>query len=89
MATVWKYLLDQGALNTLTIPARATILHVAEQHSRITLWAEVDPSAPTERRAFEIVGTGNPITSEHSHHVGSLLAQGGALVFHIYESPVT
>ena len=89
---VWKYKLTPE-LCTLEMPAGATVLHVdAQRHSGMDgvwddacLWALVDPQAPTEPREFLTVGTGHGIAPAPLQHLGSLLMDGGSLVFHVFE----
>lgn len=87
--TVWKYELP-GSETTLDLPVDAKPIHVATQGAgTICMWVEVDPSAPTRRRRFYVVGTGHPIPPDvfPPIHVGSFLTdQAGTFVFHVYES---
>jgi hypothetical protein len=81
---VWKYDITEPD-SALSMPVGAETLHVAEQRGRWCLWVRVDPTQRAEEvRRFRVVGTG------HSHaegeYVGTLLMDGGALVFHVFET---
>lgn len=82
--TIWKFPL-RDVVNEVSLPKGAHILHVAEQHRQITMWARVDPAASTEVRTLAVVGTGTPVPDGHVMFVGSVLAAEGAFVFHVFE----
>jgi hypothetical protein len=87
MVTVWKYpvtIIDDW---TISLPAGAQVLTVANQGEQACLWALVDPSQPTtERRRFRIAGTGHPIgTSDDLRYINTFQLMAGALVFHLFE----
>jgi hypothetical protein len=82
---VWKHQLDRE-VTELHLPRGATVLHVAEQHGHPCLWeAHAADQVETERRVFQLVGTGHQAVVEPARHVGSVLAQGGYLVLHVFE----
>ena len=86
-ATVWKYALKATAQQLVSIPQGAKLLHVAEQHGELCLWAHVDPSQSVEDRGIAIIGTGhNAPDPGQMDHVGSVLMHGGALVFHVFDA---
>lgn len=70
------------------------IVHVDTRSADVVeLWADalVDESYRPVRatvRRFRVFGTGHPVPPE-AHHVGTALAAGGALVWHLFETPVT
>ncbi len=82
--TIWKYELS-GGVNAVQMPLGAHPLHVAEQHGRIMLWARVDPDARPTTRTFRVIGTGHIIDGDPGEHVGSLLVNNGAFVFHVFD----
>ena len=88
MCTVWKYdiPLMPGEF-TLDLPLNSLPLYIAEQDAFLRLWVEVDPSASVVPVRFLRVGTGHPMehSSEQRRYVGSCLAHGGALVWHLFE----
>mgnify|MGYP001619540261 FL=1 len=83
--TVWKFPLPD-ATSRVAMPAGAVVLHVAEQHGRIALWARVNPAtADRVTRTFHIVGTGTPIPDRPVTFRGTAMAAVGSLVFHVFE----
>jgi hypothetical protein len=73
----------------LEMPRGAMHRAFAEQHGVLCLWAEVDTEQPTEKRVFEIYGTGHEIpvdpisTSERRIWLGTTLDQDG-FVWHLF-----
>jgi hypothetical protein len=62
----------------------ARILAVAaRQPDVVEFWAEHHAGEVTIRRRFRVHGTGHEI--ESGMHVGTTLAAGGALVWHLFE----
>ena len=85
MSTIWKFILSPYNPATL-MPKGAKILTAAEQREQLFIWAEVDPAAPTETRAFEIFGTGDEIPNDvDRQYIGTAFFHGGSRVFHVYE----
>lgn len=99
MRVTFKYPVPISALDSLNsvaidMPAGAEILSVAEQHSRLTLWAKVDPEAANIKRRLVVLGTGNAFdedelrdafSCEEPFFVGTALLHDGALVLHVYD----
>lgn len=93
MKTIWKFPLVDGIAYfasrvPLELPRGARPLTVQMQRNTPTLWAEVDPSAPTERRTVYIEATGAEL--EHPsgvEYVSTFQASQGALVFHVFIDP--
>lgn len=84
MMTVWKFPLDITDVQKVPMPSGADLLHVAEQHGVLTLWARVAPDAPVTDRIIGITGTGNPCPAEgDGWYVGS--AQVGPFVWHVWD----
>lgn len=81
--TVWKFTLAMEEKQGVSMPQGAKILHLAEQHGELCLWALVDPDAAQEVREFVIAGTGH--TSPTDGHVGTALMKGGEYVWHLFE----
>ena len=69
---------------TLMLPADATVIHVDVQRPAmpIFLWVMLDTAAPTVKRRFVTVGTGQEIPDGVSH-VGTVL--DGDFVWHVVE----
>lgn len=60
------------------------IVHVAARTPDVVEFWSVDTGGPTVKREFVVVGTGHP-HPPHWQHVGTALAAGGALVWHLME----
>ena len=83
---VWKYQLNPG-VTRLQMPMDAKVLHVEVQHGQPQLWALVQPTNEIRDRDFFVVGTGHPFQEYlQPSHVGTFMLEGGALVFHVFES---
>jgi hypothetical protein len=60
------------------------VLHVASRRPDVVdLWA-LHSGGPTLRRRFRVFGTGHPLP-DGVCHVGTALAAGGELVWHVFE----
>jgi hypothetical protein len=60
------------------------VVHVdCREPDVVEVWA-LDTGGPTVRREFTVVGTGHPFPDDWQH-VGTALAAGGALVWHVME----
>ena len=86
MRVVHKYPVDIDDYVTAQMPVGAEVIHVAEQHGRLCLWASVDPTLTLEERRFRIAGTGHHIRGAIGSHIGSVLLAGGDLVFHVFNA---
>ena len=61
------------------------IVHVAAFHvDAVEFWAVYDVDGMQQQRAFQVVGTGHEIPSG-ARHVGTAIAPGGRLVWHLME----
>lgn len=81
MKTIYKYEIQPE----IALPAASKIVYAAidNKNMRPTIWVELNPNEPsTERRKFEIFGTGHeiPLMAEHI-----MSYQEGPFVWHIYE----
>lgn len=94
MQTIYKYQLKQTDIQSLELPASATILTVQHQPSYgLVLWAIVDPDKETESRRIAIFGTGNPfgvhpfteISNAFKFVYISTVQMPGGLAWHIFE----
>ena len=83
MKTIWKYGLAPEC--TQEIPRGGKILHVASQGDNMCLWVMVDPGMPKETRKFRVYGTGNIMLDNPGTFIGTVLMNGGSLVFHVFE----
>lgn len=86
MMAIWKFPLKAQDVQSIEMPAGATILTVQTQGGQPCLWAKVDAAKPKTKRVFETFGTGHPIPETHERaYLGTYQLVGGALVFHVYE----
>jgi hypothetical protein len=86
MATVWKFAIPIADEFALLMPGAVELLFVATQAEQGCLWARVEPQNPIEQRRFKLRGTGHDVDFR-SRHIGSFMLRGGALVFHLFETP--
>lgn len=89
---VHKYVFTRAGsdVSRFQMPVGAKVLFVHEQNGNPCMWALVDPEAPTEIRAFRMVGTGHlvdDITDES--YCGTALLLQGSFVIHIFEVPIS
>lgn len=85
MKTVWKYALPLVDNFELDLPLGAVALSVMTQKGKPQMWFLVDPQAKTKRRAFRVVGTGNPFDAESAEFVGTFSMLDDEIVFHVFE----
>ena len=86
MKTIWKFVLPVEDFVGFEMPRGAQILTVQVQNNQICMWALVDPTAPKDRRHFQVVGTGHPFKNwQQCNYIGSVQMLQGELVFHVYE----
>lgn len=86
---IWKFSLPIANHFTIVMPLDAVVLSVDVQYDEPVMWAlcDTDDANNVSLRAFFGVGTGHPITfdPEHARFVGTMVLQGGAFVYHVYE----
>lgn len=80
--TVYKYPLAITDVTILSLTGQ--VLYFAEQHGRLTIWAEHDQNVEPVLRQFQVVGTGHPVPDD-GRFLGSTVTTGGHFVFHLYE----
>lgn len=86
MNTIHKYQLDTIDFQQIDMPKGSEILCIQSQNERPCIWAIVDTNMPLKKRAFEIYGTGHPISDGlNRKYIGTYQLQNGALVFHCFE----
>lgn len=84
---VWKFPVRAGREFAVDMPEGAKVLSFAVQHGTPQIWALVDPAETVLPRSFRLYGTGHNIHDgelDGYEFVGTFLAEGGALVFHLW-----
>lgn len=86
---VWKFRLTKP-VEMVDMPAGATVLTVATQQGKPTIWALVDTSQPMESRRFFAVGTGMDFLPHPTdRYIGTAHnVEGEGLVFHFFERAI-
>jgi len=86
MIAVYKYqiLNPQSAID---LPIGAEVLHVAEQHGQIQMWAKINTGNTAETRIFQVFGTGHEIPNDGKERafISTFFVKGGLFVFHVFE----
>ena len=82
METIWKYPIKITDHQDVSMPSGAVALTVQMQAGALTLWALVNPDAPTEPRRVRVIGTGHPCNVEAFDYVGSV--QDRAFMWHVF-----
>lgn len=85
MRTIWKYTLQPGRTK-LEMPRGAELLTVQMQGDTPTLWAQVHPGEPLERRVIDIHGTGHKLPEDAGQYLATFQMEGGALVWHVFDA---
>jgi len=86
MSTIWKWSVGHG-FSEFDMPVGAKIIYVNSPNlDTCEFWAEVNATAPTEKRSFQFYGTGQPIP-KGMRHVGTTVFphQMSQIVWHLYE----
>ena len=89
MKSIYKYILQDADVQSVSMPEGAKILCVQVQYGAACLWAEVDTDKPSVDRTIEMFGTGYEMRCDmgiERQYIGSYQLIGGALVFHVYEN---
>lgn len=87
MLSIWKYPFAVTDFFSLDMPQGAEVLCVQMQGAQPCIWARVNTEAVPKPRDFQIFGTGHDASdTEGSRYVGTFQLNGGALVFHLYET---
>ncbi len=83
---IWKFPIElKHETQQIKGPAPLNILHFGIQDTKLTVWAEVDPTAAEIRVWLRVVGTGSDIPSNWTYR-GTL--QDGCFVWHLYEDTI-
>ncbi len=84
MSEVWKFSLTLADEQWIEMPEDADLLHVAEQHGDLQLWARVIPTGQKiVRRLILARGTGHPIWQQP--YISTVLTAGDSLVWHFFD----
>jgi hypothetical protein len=84
---IFKWTLAAADRQTLMLPVQAELLSIQTQDGAPQMWALVDECAARELRTFATYGTGNPMPDDPGTYVGTYQLRGGAMVFHVFETP--
>jgi hypothetical protein len=94
---VWRFELEIADEQQLVLPRMSKILKFAMDctETKISVWVQHSAEADDgwdqdpvryETRSFRVVGTGHPIPDwERLQHHDTLVANGGSLIWHVYE----
>jgi hypothetical protein len=81
---VWKFPLELSARVEVLIPDGFRVCHVGDQDGQLCAWAIVDPLQKKRPVKFSVVGTGMPIRVDGFGYIGTVIAGGGHLVWHVF-----
>jgi hypothetical protein len=84
MKTIYKYELGMADSITIETDHVERWLSVDVQRGQPVVWAMVDTDKARQRHTFCIRGTGHPMTGDEHGFLGTVLLDGGALVFHVF-----
>lgn len=85
MKTIYKYELEPiNDINAVNLPMDSVILSTNTQGNGIFIWAEVESTNLHIDRYFTVIPTGGNIPM-WSEFIGTVMLNGGSLVFHVYE----
>jgi hypothetical protein len=79
---IWKYSLE----NVIEMPKGAEILTIDIQNGQMfnaQMWVKVNTENETEKRMFEVIGTGQNFDDTNRKYVGTY--QDGPFVWHVFE----
>jgi hypothetical protein len=86
---IYKYHLPLADEIEIEIPSGATLLSVGQQREALYAWAIVNPSAPSRKILFHVIGTGTPmprdlITSLHLGATRFICTVQMSFVWHVF-----
>ena len=88
MKTIWKFELQPGT-TAMNLHKGAEILTIQTQRETPCMWVLLDPEEPTEKRYFEIFGTGHTMPEGDRKYINTFQLSGGSLVLHLFETEPT
>jgi hypothetical protein len=80
---VYRYVIDVDD-HWHTFDLSGAVLHVGTRRPDVVEFWALHSGGPIVAREFRVYGTGQPL-DEGCRHVGSTIAAGGALVWHLME----
>jgi hypothetical protein len=88
--TVWKFPFKYNEqIIELELPQNSRIIHTDHNNGEPCIWALVNPDNPTEKRIFQLLGTGNEteldINQEQLNYIGTLKGVGNGIFIHVFE----
>ena len=85
MKRIYKFPVSGDAMQIVTLPDQAKILHVGMQGDRMQLWAEVctDTDVLMVPRNIWVIGTGWPLPDVNLRHISTVI--DGLNVWHVFE----
>lgn len=88
MKTIFRFDLQEAAMQTIEMPKGAQILHIARQTRfplRLSLWALVDPDAPPVERQIQLVGTGHGEVPDEGATFIATYQEASGYVWHFFD----
>lgn len=82
--SVWKTILTQDEIQTISAPAGAEMLCASELMEAPCVWFLCDPDAEIKKRQIIVVGTGW-IDIPQGKYIGTIFLADGQLVFHVFD----
>lgn len=88
MKKIYKYPIAVDDTQAVKMPEGAEILTVQLQGGFPCLWALVDTEKPIKEFYIKTFGTGHevPETGYERKYIGTYQLEGGALVFHVFQT---
>lgn len=83
--TIWKYPITHPDQAVFEMPKGAEILTIQCQDNTPTIWAVVKPHTETEKRYFEVIGTGHYFDGGEKRKYINTFQMNTGLVFHLFE----
>ena len=83
---IWKFPVQFVDEQFVKMPKDAQLLSAQVQGTQLCIWALCDETWATSNRRIRIHGTGHEIVGHPGRHLGTVQLDGGALIFHVFES---
>lgn len=84
---VWKFRLQPTELGDpflVELPAGVKIVHAGVSPSGPCVYGIVDPTAETVVHTFLVIATGKDLPEGSWTHLGTIMLNGGTMVFHVF-----